>query len=312
MKTCPSCGETSPADARWCEACGNDLSVQPDVVCVSCGLGNIDGGYCLSCGYKQPAPRDHVLVTDGTVVAVSDRGLRHRHNEDAVAIAELPGGAAALVVCDGVSSTPGSDVVSEAAANAARDALVSELTEAQLSDPEAVGRALSNAVAAAQSSAMASAVASSTLVIAVAHPVEGGHHLMVAWLGDSRAYWLGANGAVLLTEDHELGGRLVRWIGADGDGQPAEVRQRLVADDGLLVVCSDGLWRYADEAGDMAGAVRQLGGPTAALDGIAEGLVRFALDGGGHDNISVALWATATPVSGGAAGPDEHVDRSTP
>ncbi|MEM7340156.1 MAG: protein phosphatase 2C domain-containing protein [Actinomycetota bacterium] len=309
---CPSCGEPNPDGARWCEACGTDLTVRPDAVCVACGLANIEDGYCLSCGYKQPVPRDHVVVAVGSVAAVSDRGLRHHHNEDAVAVADVGAGGAALVVCDGVSSTPGSDVVSEAAANAARDELVAQLLGVNEPDAEAIDKALNKAVVAAQSSAMSSAVASSTLVVAVAHPTAEGHHVMVAWLGDSRAYWLGRNGAVLLTEDHELGGRLVRWIGADGDGQPAEVRHRLVTDDGLLVVCSDGLWRYAPEAGDMAAAVRGLGGPTAPLDGLGEGLVQLALDGGGHDNISVALWATAASDSRGAVGPDELADRSNP
>ncbi len=132
---CPSCGEEAPADAKWCEACGQDLNSEPLPACVSCGEREVAGeGYCLSCGHKQPAERDHMEFEDGPASAVTDRGRRHRHNEDAVAIAATPDGGSVLVVCDGVSSTAGSAEASLRAAVAARDLLLAGLTGHPRSD----------------------------------------------------------------------------------------------------------------------------------------------------------------------------------
>ena len=75
---------------------------------------------------------------------------------------------------------------------------------------------------------------STTIVAAVAEPGPTDVRISVAWMGDSRAYWVEPDAATVLTEDHEIGGRLLRWIGADGDGQPAEVVQHQGRLDGLL------------------------------------------------------------------------------
>jgi serine/threonine protein phosphatase PrpC len=95
--------------------------------CASCGGDVAQDGYCGQCGTPAPIPRDHWLERPASwVAAVCDRGLRHPHNEDAVAVAaaDAPGSFAALVVCDGVSSSTGSDVASLAAVQAAREVLV--------------------------------------------------------------------------------------------------------------------------------------------------------------------------------------------
>jgi serine/threonine protein phosphatase PrpC len=153
---CPACGAAVADDERFCENCGADLpaaanhaavaAVEPAApaagaapaataapapagrVCGACG-GTVDGdGYCGTCGMKAPSERDHWVEQPASWVAgVCDRGIRHERNEDAVAVAAdaEPGGVAALVVCDGVSSAPDSDVASLAAARAAREALCS-------------------------------------------------------------------------------------------------------------------------------------------------------------------------------------------
>ena len=54
-------------------------------------------------------PRDHMEEDLGQVAGVSDRGLRHSRNEDAMhfAVADNDGGPVAVaIVCDGVSSAP--------------------------------------------------------------------------------------------------------------------------------------------------------------------------------------------------------------
>ncbi|MGH3189975.1 MAG: VWA domain-containing protein [Streptosporangiaceae bacterium] len=121
---CPSCGQPVDAGDGFCEACGTELS--PPVVstgapgympeCPVCSVdpssppvGIIADGYCESCGRKAPTGRDHAELDLGALARVTDRGLRHRRNEDAIALAaaQTPSGPVAIaVVCDGVSNSP--------------------------------------------------------------------------------------------------------------------------------------------------------------------------------------------------------------
>jgi len=56
---------------------------------------------------------------------------------------------------------------------------------------------------------------------------------------------------------------------------------------GVLMLCSDGLWNYQPDAAKLAG----LALPSALTDplGAAGTLLKFALDAGGMDNITVVL-----------------------
>src|SRR2546429_7509589 len=69
----------------------------------------------------NPSARDHAEVDLGPAAGVSDRGLRHHRNEDAMALAaeQAPDGPAVVaVVCDGVSSSARPDGASPGAAPA--------------------------------------------------------------------------------------------------------------------------------------------------------------------------------------------------
>lgn len=342
---CPSCGEKSPPDMKWCEACGADLSAEPEPPCVECGERDIsEDGYCMTCGHKQPEERDHLLFEAGAAVAVTDRGRRHRHNEDAAAVGELPDGGGVLVVCDGVSSTPGSAEASLAAANAARDRLVASLASAP---PPNVGAGPSNpkqpegspgchvpgletetdpvieALMAATADAQATAAdapvvesnaphsqggpPSSTFVAAVVRFRDHDQiEVSVAWLGDSRAYWIGDDGALQLTGDHEEDGSLTRWLGADSVDSRPDVTRFMAEAPGRLLLCSDGLWRYAESPEELTELVRRLESQHGTSKALAEALVAHAIDSGGHDNITVALWPATgdgSPVGHGEAPP---------
>src|SRR5258708_2833590 len=75
----------------------------------------------------NPSSRDHAEIDLGPAAGVSDRGLRHHRNEDAMALAaeQAPDGPAVVaVVCDGVSSSTRPDEASQAAAQAALPVLV--------------------------------------------------------------------------------------------------------------------------------------------------------------------------------------------
>ncbi|HET8981922.1 MAG TPA: zinc ribbon domain-containing protein, partial [Pedococcus sp.] len=152
LLSCPSCSEPVTAGDRFCEACGAELPPSPAPAeapadeasapadraaapadkpsaarsCSECGGDVADDGYCTQCGARAASPRDHFTEQPAPwVAAVCDRGVRHRRNEDAVALqaGPEPGSHAVLVVCDGVSSSTDSDVASLAAARAARDVL---------------------------------------------------------------------------------------------------------------------------------------------------------------------------------------------
>src|ERR1700683_3699677 len=74
-----------------------------------------------------PPTPDHAEVDLGTAAGVTDRGLRHARNEDALALAseQTPDGLVVVaVVCDGVSSSPRPDEASDAAAQAALPVLL--------------------------------------------------------------------------------------------------------------------------------------------------------------------------------------------
>ncbi|MFI0368456.1 protein phosphatase 2C domain-containing protein [Actinomadura sp. 1N219] len=231
--SCPACGEIVYAGEVFCEECGHRLAdappaeppPRPDATikqssqparrpasagpCTGCSGTAIDAdGYCESCGLRQPAERDHIEFEipasgagagagagNGTrpVVAAgaSDRGRRYSRNEDAIAIAVHSAGVAA-VVSDGVGSSQRPDDASRAAAETGAAELVARLDSGE--DPEAATRA-----AAVQAAAAVAALATSpadapscTYVSAVTR----GTAVTVGWIGDSRAYWLSADGAV--------------------------------------------------------------------------------------------------------------------
>ncbi|MCX4525913.1 protein phosphatase 2C domain-containing protein [Streptomyces sp. NBC_01551] len=282
--------------------------------CVACRAGRVDtDGYCEHCGHAQPRERDHLEEELGSVAAVSDRGLRHHRNEDSFAVAAtaLPDGSAATVaiVCDGVSSASRPDEASAAAAAAANEALLEALprgTHPQKAMHEAILAAAAAVNALAPDVPGAQNAPACTLVGAV---VSGGL-LTIGWVGDSRAYWVPDDRAALprrLTEDDSWAAQMVAaglmgeaeayadvrahaitgWLGADAYDLEPHTASFKPDHDGVVVVCTDGLWNYAESAHDMAQVLPE----DAAARPLhsAQVLVGHALDGGGHDNVTVAL-----------------------
>ncbi|HUP74927.1 MAG TPA: zinc ribbon domain-containing protein [Acidimicrobiales bacterium] len=220
MAVCPSCGEPVSTDARFCEACGAELSATASAVataaaspastgvCVSCGAAASEiavDGYCGHCGMKQPAPGDHREIDLGAVAAVGDRGLHHHRNEDAFAISQvdLPGSVVRIiVVCDGVSSTAEAHLAAQAAA----DAACATLSAGASTGSACFAELTIDAIAAAQGAASAipprdGVTPSCTIVTAIASirrlPAQTAARaeaaeasVTIGWLGDSRAYWM--------------------------------------------------------------------------------------------------------------------------
>jgi len=267
-----------------------------------------------------PPSRDHDEVDLGNAAGVSDRGLRHHRNEDAMALASevTPDGPVVVaVVCDGVSSSPRPDEASRVAAQAALPVLLAAVRE---------GRDLIEASQAAVTAGRESVAglhepshdsSATTFVSAVAAPGL----VTLCWLGDSRAYWLTQpeDESRQLTRDDSVAGGMVeaglateaaamasphahvltRWLGGDAadlDGDPKRaphVEQYSPPGAGSLLLCSDGLWNYLPEAGDLA----ELALPKALNDPLAAArdLVDFAVEAGGADNITAILVPYANP-----------------
>ncbi|MET9170183.1 PP2C family serine/threonine-protein phosphatase [Streptomyces misionensis] len=302
---------------------------QPASTCVACRAGRVDSdGYCEHCGHAQPRERDHVERESGPVAAVSDRGLRHHRNEDAFTVGHtaLPDGtpAALAVVCDGVSSATRPDEASAAAARAAGDTLLAALprgTHPQAAMHEAIVAAAQavNALAGEPDTAREHDPHQNAPACTIVSAVVAAGLLVVGWVGDSRAYWVpddrGAPPA-RLTEDDSWAAQMVAaglmseaeayaderahaitgWLGADAYELDPHTASFKPDRPGVVVVCTDGLWNYAETAGEMAetlpadAAVRPLHS--------ARVLVGHALDGGGHDNVTVAVLPFPAPPRG--------------
>ena len=290
---CPICREPAPAVTdRFCELCGARL--HPPSADVA----------------------DRVEVDLAGLAGISDRGHLHLRNEDAMALGRRPedGSATTLaaVVCDGVSTVRRPELASNTAAAVALDALLA--CGADVSGMTAAVAAAADAVA-----RLAPGVPdgpSCTLVAAVVDTATA--TITVGWVGDSRAYWLAANGdARLLTADHSWAAEMVaagildahtamrdprahaitRWLGGGNAPEPGTTTLSPSAP-GVLLLCTDGLWNYEPDAPDLAA----LALPVATRDGpraAAHALTAHALDAGGRDNITVVC----IPInsSGGSA-----------
>jgi serine/threonine protein phosphatase PrpC len=266
------------------------------------------------------ADRDHMEEDLGQVAGVSDRGLRHSRNEDAMhfAVADTDGGPVAVaIVCDGVSSAPRPDEASWTAVNAGITLLAEGAERGD--DPDAISRAAVQVAGRALNElAGPEGAPASTYVSAVVSQRQ----ITVCWLGDSRAYWLAANSAMpagphdtiditggsrRVTRDDSLAEEIVaaglatmeeamaspqahvitRWLGADLPEPEPHVEQFTPTGPGVLLLCSDGLWNYRPEAAELA-AMAMPAALTRPLDAAAD-LAKFALDSGGLDNITVVL-----------------------
>jgi serine/threonine protein phosphatase PrpC len=285
MLRCPACGHDGFADAEFCESCGADLRSLRD------------------------APRGHIELVTPSAAGLSDLGLRHARNEDALFLRTIEAGTVA-VVCDGVSSSVAPQVAAQVAADAAGSYVLARL--ASHWDGCSPHEALSGALAAAADEVVrlpwlrgsGRNDAPSCTIVAAAWD---GSAVNVAWTGDSRAYWLGDGQAQQLTSDHSWaqvqmdaglasaaqalsdprGHSITRWLGPDAPDDPVPVVSFTPPGGGLLVLCSDGLWNYVTSAGDLAERCEHTDDRSPL--GRARALVVHALRSGGHDNVTVVV-----------------------
>ena len=326
---CRSCGVEQRAEARFCEDCGSPLcaaaaggngarsglAAADPSACSQCGAGpgaiGADG-FCSHCGLQRvDVSRNHVeAVVSPQLAGVSDIGLKHFRNEDALGLAGGPGGEA-LVVCDGVSCSQNPDLASAQAAAAALKVLRGAIAGPSSNHShDLVTAALQAAQAAVRSIPVDPSTDAdppeSTIVVAL----RRGPRLGLGWVGDSRAYLLVPDDARQCTVDHSwlnevvdsgqmplgdalcspLAHALTHSLGGppNSSDEPSQLDFELPSGPGCLVLCSDGLWNYLADAASLAALVR---GQPADADALARAraLVEFALDRGGRDNVSAAV-----------------------
>jgi serine/threonine protein phosphatase PrpC len=239
-----------------------------------------------------PPTPDHAEVDLGTAAGVTDRGLRHQRNEDAMALEseQTPDGLVVVaVVCDGVSSSARPDEASRAAAQAALPVLL----EAVQSGGDLAEASRAAVVAGRRSVAGLGELEGERSATTFLSVVAARDDMTVCWLGDSRAYWLAAtvSESAQLTRDDSVAGGMVEA------GLATEETAMALPHAHVLT-----RWLGAEAAdlnGDPARAphVEQYAPPGAGVVlGAANDMVRFAVEAGGADNITAVLIPYPAPA----------------
>ncbi|MFD2463756.1 PP2C family protein-serine/threonine phosphatase [Amycolatopsis samaneae] len=273
---CPGCAHPAVPSSRYCERCGRRLDGRPKP----------------ASRWLASTPGDGRCALDLAAVAgVTDRGYYRRRNEDVLAIGRVDGVSAA-VVCDGVSTSERPEEAATAAASAGITTLLRLLGDG--APPATATRDAALAAGAAAAGAGSRTEENPPCCTYVSAIATTGS-VVVGWIGDSPAYWAETGGARRLTvDDADPRTRaLNQWLGADARRVAPHVKTFVPANPGQVLVCSDGLSRYLDRDGHGSG-----GAPAEA----ARGLLEYALDAGGHDNITVAVLAFPPPRGSDALG----------
>ncbi len=210
------------------------------------------------------------------VAARTEVGHVRTRNEDALLVA---GHERLLVVCDGLGGHPSGDLASATAVESLRSG-ASEAASSPAALVAALHAAHAAVVAVADEDPARSGMATTVVAAAVG---EAG--VLVAHVGDSRAYLLGTDGRLTqVTQDHGMGGYITQALGLDRGVEPDVVELETPAGSRLLL-CSDGLSNMVDA--EAIGTLLGSGDAEKACDA----LVEEALDRGGIDNVTVVVAA---------------------
>jgi len=238
-----------------------------------------------------------------TYGAATHTGLVRANNEDHYAIIDHGGGFPfALIIADGLGGHRNGELASQIAVDYAKDRLLSEMVSDAA--PAELSRLLSDIVEKTNVKVYLGSLQShdnqgmgTTLTLAVVLPEK----IMIAHVGDCRAYLQHGNEMRQLTVDHTLLQEMIdagsihpadtsrhprrnvltRALGVPEYIQPDILEIRYQRGDRLLL-CSDGLHGFVDDL-EIRTLLRKTKNPTL----LTGQLIQLALDAGGEDNITV-------------------------
>jgi serine/threonine protein phosphatase PrpC len=261
------------------------------------------------------------MVLSLLVAGVTDRGRRHRRNEDALALAAEAGAdgeALILVVCDGVSNSRDADIAAARGAQTAAEWLGAAVRRGDGDVAVALRQAIGAAHRVVCDSATAPDAGQDPAGTTIVAAVAARDRIEVGWVGDSRAYWIGEMGASRLTRDHSWAEEAMAATGITAAEAYRDPRAHAIThclgpletieggnvpepdlatfspiDDGWLILCSDGFWNGAPDPSDVARLLAKV--PDGDARSRAAFLVDHALSLGGLDNITVVAAYRARP-----------------
>ncbi|GAA1325786.1 hypothetical protein [Pseudonocardia xinjiangensis] len=245
-------------------------------------------------------------VREGRALAADTRrGRGNPTNQDAATLVALPNGDRVAAVVDGVLSYPNS----RHAANRFARAFHDEITRSGGlgRTPEQALRAAHAAGAEALRDLYTPATGHGAVAYVGAYYGTDGT-ITVIHVGTARAYYLPADGNLagrqLTTDDSRPGaitdgGTMTRWVAGDFRPEPTVTPYRPTAE-GLLVLATDGLWRYLPAPRDLVGKLD--GAYTDASTAVTR-LANAAGGAGGVDDLTVAALPSTPAASTSTRGP---------
>ena len=236
------------------------------------------------------------------IFAKTDKGIVRSINQDAYAANVLPGGAAFAVVCDGMGGASAGDIASKTAIEVISQYILNGYNPNMSSDD--IKRLLDNAIASANLDVYTLAQKDEQLKgmgTTVVATITSETLAVICNVGDSRAYLVNES-ITQITRDHTMVQSLVdlgklseeeaknhpekniitRALGVEENILTDSYFIDITADDNLLL-CTDGLSNYASEE-----KILQIVNGNV-LDKVSNLLIDEANNGGGRDNITVAI-----------------------
>ena len=239
------------------------------------------------------------------LLGLTDPGNLREQNQDSYAMLSFSRDRSLMIVCDGMGVAKSGNVASSLAV----DVFTDEVRRCQKSGltPELAAEILRGALELANKAVYEQAQLSddfsgmgTTLVGAF---VQGGSASIMN-VGDSRAYIMSGGMLHQISEDHsyvEEMRRLGRISEADARSHPqknlitravgvdatveGDLFEQTLADGDILLLCSDGLTGMVED-----GKIAEVLAGAGTLEDKGRELLTLALEGGGRDNITVALF----------------------
>lgn len=239
------------------------------------------------------------------MVSRTDIGKVRMVNEDRATISHNVNGLSVAIVADGMGGHQAGDIASQMAIEMIESQLQSihwgmPVEECKQALRQAIERANEKIYEFASQGENYHGMGTTVVVVIASQEL-----LIIANIGDSRAYKIDNDSIAQLTEDHSLVYELVKigqitleeanqhprrnWV-TRALGTEPEVEVDLFdyswRPGDIILVCTDGLSSLVDSA-----AIRQIIKSAESLETAASSLIQKALDAGGDDNVTVVLLA---------------------